>query len=207
MLFKDGDTIVFAGDSTTDADKLSTGDRLGMGYVRLLNGMLNAFCPEVRSRVVNAGVSGNTSADLLTRWEQDVTAEKPDLVFCLIGINDVWRHFDCFDPSRRQISAEEYERNLEAICERAKGARELCLMTPFYMEGNRSDEMRIMTEQYAAVMKGVAKRRGARFIDLQRDFDVYMQSRPGQSITWDRVHPGEIGSLLIARAVWRELQK
>ena len=80
-------------------------------------------------------------------------------------------------------------------------------MTPFYMEGNRSDEMRIMTEQYAAVMKGVAKRRGARVIDLQREFDVYMQSRPGQSITWDRVHPGEIGSLLIARAVWRELQK
>ena len=67
MLFKDGDTIVFAGDSTTDAGKLSTGDRLGTGYVRLLNGMLNAFCPEVRSRVVNAGVSGNTSADLLAR--------------------------------------------------------------------------------------------------------------------------------------------
>ena len=198
MLLRDGDTIVFAGDSTTDADKLSTGDRLGTGYVRLLKGMLNAFCPEIRSRVINAGVSGNTSADLLARWERDVIAEKPDLVFCMIGINDVWRHFDCFDPSRRQISAEEYERNLEAICERAKGARELCLMTPFYMEANRSDEMRIMTDRYINILKELAALHGLPVIDTQARFDKFMESRPGQSVSWDRVHPGAIGSVLLA---------
>ena len=37
--------IVFAGDSTTDADKLSTPDLIGTGYVRLVRDSLTAFRP------------------------------------------------------------------------------------------------------------------------------------------------------------------
>ena len=68
MKLKNGDTIAFAGDSTTDAGKLSTPDGLGCGYVKLVRDALFAFRSYENFRVVNAGIIGNTSADLLARW-------------------------------------------------------------------------------------------------------------------------------------------
>ena len=56
MKLHDGDVIVFAGDSTTDAAKRNTSDGLGNGYVRLIRNALFAFHPENNFRVVNAGV-------------------------------------------------------------------------------------------------------------------------------------------------------
>lgn len=56
-------------------------------------------------------------------------------------------------------------------------------------------------------MKEAAKDRGIKVIDLQKVFDEYMQGRPGQSVSWDRVHPGSVGSMLIAREVLREFER
>ena len=204
MKIKDGDIIVFAGDSTTDADKNATNDRLGNGYVKLVRDALFAFRPSENFRVVNAGVSGNTTLHLLERWEKDVASLDPDVVCCMIGINDVWRHFDYLDPLEKRVNEEDYEKNIEKICEMAKGAREVWLVTPFYMERSRVDEMRVMTEKYAARMRAVAQKRGIKVIDLQKVFDEYMKGRPGQSVSWDRVHPGSVGSMLIAREILRE---
>lgn len=206
MKIKDGDRIVFAGDSTTDADKRVTLDGLGNGYVRLIHDALFAFCPKENFSIVNAGVSGDTSEQLLARWDADVKAQRPDVVFCMIGINDVWRHFDQFDPFYRKISIEEYGCNIEALCKSAESVRDVYFMTPYYMERSHVDEMRVMTEQYAAVMRKIAQSHGFKVIDIQSVFDSYMEGRPGQSIGWDRVHPGPIGSMLIARAVLHELE-
>ena len=65
--------------------------------------------------------------------------------------------------------------------------------------------MRAMTERYAAIARKTAEEYGFVYIDVQADFDEYMKSRPGQSISWDRVHPGEVGSMILARAVLRAL--
>ena len=53
----------------------------------------------------------------------------------------------------------------------------------------------------------LGEKRGINVIDLQKVFDEYMQGRPGQSISWDRVHPGSVGSMLIAREVLREFER
>ena len=206
MKLKSGDVVVFAGDSTTDANKCGTGDRLGNGYVRFVRNALAAYCPQDRYTVINAGVSGNRSCDLLERWDADVSAAKPDAVFCMIGINDVWRHFDSYDVPEIYVSAQEYERNLEKICEKSKDVPYFVFMLPFFMESSRADEMRVMTEEYAARMKKVAKKYGRAVLDTQAEFDEYMKSRAGQSIGWDRVHPNELGSMLLARLILREIE-
>ena len=72
------------------------------------------------------------------------------------------------EPPSEWISEETYEENIVQICEKAKSVREFCLMTPFYMERDRSDEMRSMTERYAARLNTVAKRYGVKVIDLQK---------------------------------------
>lgn len=206
MKLKDGDIIVFAGDSTTDADRCATADGLGNGYVKLVSDTLYAFLPTENYRVVNAGVSGNTSLQLLERWERDVMSLTPDVVFCMIGINDVWRHFDRCEPLQKRISVQEYVENLSLICEKTKGVRVFCIIPPYFMERNRTDEMRVMTEEYAAAAREVAKKYGADVLDVQPAFDEYMLGRSGQTISWDRVHPGWIGSQLIMREIFRYLE-
>lgn len=206
MKLKDGDIIVFAGDSTTDADRNATADGLGNGYVKLVSDALYAFLPTENYRVVNAGVSGNTSLQLLERWERDVMSLTPDVVFCMIGINDVWRHFDRCEPLQKRISVQEYVENLSLICEKTKGVRVFCIIPPYFMERNRTDEMRVMTEEYAAAAREVAKKYRADVLDVQPAFDEYMLGRSGQTISWDRVHPGWIGSQLIMREIFRYLE-
>ncbi len=201
MIFKDGDTIVFAGDSITDADKNTTWDGIGNGYVRLVRDALAAFFPQIGCRVFNAGVSGDNSRDLLARWEKDVDEKKPSVVFCLIGANDIWRHFDRLDPHKPLVSEEEYESNLIEICKKAERYEHFIMIAPYFMERNRSDEMRLLTERYAAIMHAVAQKSGLPVLDAQKEFDAYMEHRSGMSISWDRVHPGAIGSMLLARMV------
>ncbi|HIZ63328.1 MAG TPA: SGNH/GDSL hydrolase family protein [Firmicutes bacterium] len=201
MMFKDGDTIVFAGDSITDADKNTTWDGIGNGYVRLVRDALAAFFPQIRCRVFNAGVSGDNSRDLLARWEKDVDSREPSVVFCLIGANDIWRHFDYLDPEKPLVSEEEYERNLTCICQKAQRYDRFILITPYFMERNLSDEMRLFSERYAAIMRRVALKFGVPVLDAQKEFDAYMEYRSGMSISWDRVHPGAIGSMLLARMI------
>ena len=85
MIFKHMDRIVFAGDSVTDmesAQPVGEGlfENVGKSYVRIVENMLAAFYPEVYLRVTNSGIGGNTSRDLLQRFDRDVVSLKPDWV-------------------------------------------------------------------------------------------------------------------------------
>lgn len=96
MIFENLDRIVFAGDSVTDmgsTNPMGEGlfEGLGKSYVRVIENMLVSWYPELNIRVTNSGISGNTSRDLLNRFERDVLALKPNWVSICIGINDVWR--------------------------------------------------------------------------------------------------------------------
>lgn len=83
MIFEHMDRIVFAGDSVTDmesAQPVGEGlfENVGKSYVRIVENMLAAFYPEIYLRVTNSGISGNTSRDLLQRFDRDVVSLKPD---------------------------------------------------------------------------------------------------------------------------------
>ena len=137
MIFQDGDRIVFAGDSVTDmesAQPVGEGlfDNLGKSYVRIIDNMLAAFYPEVRVRVTNSGTSGNTSRDLLARFDRDVVNLKPDWVSICIGINDVWRQFDTPAMFDYQVMPDEYEANLEKMIKSVKNkVKGVFIITPY----------------------------------------------------------------------------
>ena len=130
MIFEQGDRIVFAGDSVTDmgsAQPVGEGlfDNVGRSYVRIVENMLSAVYPEVNLRITNSGISGNTSRDLLERFDRDVVALNPDWVSICIGINDVWRQFDTPAMFDAQVKPDEYESNIEkmilAVKDKVKG--------------------------------------------------------------------------------------
>ena len=82
MIFEHGDRIVFAGDSVTDMGSACPvgdqgGENLGRSYVRIIDNMLAAWYPERIIAILNAGISGNTSRDLLARWDRDILGCSP----------------------------------------------------------------------------------------------------------------------------------
>ena len=135
------------------------------------------------------------------RFQTDVVDLKPDWVSICIGINDVWRQFDSPAIPDDHVTPEEYEENLEvmilAVKENVKG---IFLLSPYYMEPNKTDQMRARMDAYGAVCRKLAEKHGCRFVDLQEVFDRYFQYRHSSYIAWDRVHPNQVGATIIAKA-------
>lgn len=207
MIFEDGDRVVFAGDSVTDAGrKRPYGEGLwegvGSGYVRNVDSMLSVLYPEKFIHVTNVGCSGATSTDMLRDWETNVEACNPDWVFFMIGANDVWRQFDEPAMYPDANSPEKYRANLEAVCERTVNkVKGLFVISPFYMEANDNDPMKKRMLEYAKIAKEVAEKYGATYIDVQADFDAHLVHRYPAYISWDRVHPNWVGGMIIARKI------
>lgn len=203
MLIKDGQKIVFAGDSVTDCGrKRPIGEGLwegvGNGYVRFIDSYLAAEYPAQTFRCVNMGCGGNTSTDLLDRWDTDITALNPDWVVLLIGINDVWRQFDSPAQTEDGVSPEVFRKNLNEMADKTQA--KMIWMTPYFLEPNENDAMRKRTDEYGAIVKEEAQKRNIPCIDLQQEFSEILKYRHSSFIGWDRVHPGWTGGMIIARA-------
>lgn len=88
--------IVFLGDSVTEGcfELLADGDGFRTvrdpenGYVSVLRRRLTSQYPDLE--IINAGVEGNATQDVLLRLDRDVLSEKPDLTVVCLGLNDVW---------------------------------------------------------------------------------------------------------------------
>lgn len=205
MLFENGDRIVFTGDSTTDADRgRPVGEGLwagtGTGYVRQIENILNVVYPDKLFWISNTGCGGNTSLDLRNRWQNDVMNLKPDWVSVMIGINDIWRRFDSPAIRSSHVYANEYRQNLCEMMERTLPVvKGMVLISPYYIEANREDRMRAATDEYITICAEVAKKYNIVFVNVQQAFDEYLQYRHSSYVAWDRVHPGPIGSAIIAR--------
>lgn len=211
MIFQTGDRVVFAGDSVTDSGRKrpygeGLWEGLGNGYVRNIDSMLSVLYPERLIHITNVGCSGATSTDMLRDWETNVEACKPDYVFFMIGANDVWRQFDEPAMYRESYTPEVYRANLEAVCDRTVGrVKKLFVISPFYMEANEGDPMKKRMVEYAGICKEVAEKYGATYIDVQADFDAHLVHRYPAYISWDRVHPNWVGSMIIARRVMQAI--
>jgi lysophospholipase L1-like esterase len=209
MIFENGDRIVFAGDSVTDMGSthpVGEGlfDNLGRGYVRVIESLLVACYPEYSFRITNSGISGNTSRDLLERFDRDVVALNPDWVSICIGINDVWRQFDVPAFLDYAVQPDEYESNVErmilAVKDRVKG---VFILSPYYIEPNRADAMRARMDEYVAICEKLAKKHGCYFVNFQKLYEDFCQHQHSSLIAWDRVHPNQMGATLMAREFLR----
>lgn len=205
MIFEKNDKIIFIGDSVTDCGREAFGEgilQVGTGYVQQVQTVLDAQCPELSLRIINKGTSGNTIRDIKTRWEQDVLAHSPGWVCLMVGINDVWRQFDCPNRLELHVSLEEYTATLEELVAqtlpRVKG---MLLMSPVYIEPNLREPLRAMLDTYQAAMRSVAKKHGLVYVDAQASFDRYLQHRHSSAISWDRIHPNPVGHMILATAL------
>ncbi|RXJ02087.1 GDSL family lipase [Anaerobacillus alkaliphilus] len=211
MKLKEGQTLLFIGDSITDCDRAKPhGEGLfgayGNGYVSLVQAFLQATYPNLRIRVVNKGISGNTVRDLKNRWQEDVLAYKPEWLSVMIGINDVWRQFDVPHIKEKHVYLDEYKETLRILVQETRPLVEgMVLMTPYFIENNEQDPMRQMMDQYGDIVKQISDEFNCIFVNTQAVFNKILGDLHSSALAWDRVHPTPTGHMLLAREFLTEI--
>ena len=207
MEFKKKSRILFVGDSITDCQRdynapLAGWGSFGEGYVTLINAFTMSLYPEKEYMIINKGISGDTIRDLEKRWQEDVINIHPDVVNIMIGINDVWRHFDSVFNQVSLIEIDEFVKIYrKLIQETLKETSNVVLLSAFMFEKNSDDDMKKMLHLFQKATEDLAIEFDLPFVDVQKKVDSFLIHQSNYALSSDRVHPSTIsGHMLIAKA-------
>lgn len=192
LSIQSGDTLVFIGDSITDAERHRQAySPFGFGYVHFVAYALKATCPELDINVVNAGVSGDTIVDLKNRWSRDALAHEPNVLSMLVGINDVWRLTVEPDDVLNAASPREYELTYDQLVSRTEDrcGSQLVLMEPFMFCRNQRNPVFEALQPYLDAVRRLAARHRATLVPLQQKIDELIERVPPEKWSDDTVHP------------------
>jgi acyl-CoA thioesterase-1 len=192
--------LVTLGDSITQA-----GGRPG-GYVWQIDQYLQLLFPDHKIEVVNAGISGHKSNDMLARFQRDVLDKKPDVVTISVGINDVWHGYTAEHPAGygpNRIPLPDYRRNVEAMMTAAeKAGVRVVLFTTSIFEDRPDSPRNLRIAGYNDVLRELAQAHGAILADQNAAFMAAWAKNTasgGPKLTSDQVHFALPGDSLMAR--------
>ncbi len=205
-LLQDGDSVLFQGDSITDAGRDRTNpEHLGYGYALFAASWFQALYPEKNVRFLNRGVGGDRIKDLRMRWQEDCLALRPTWISLLVGINDTWRRYDQGEVT----SAVEFEETYRVLLDQALAAHKvsLILCEPFVLptapdrKGWRED-----LDPKIAVVRRLAHEYGALSVAFDSQFAQAATRREPAFWADDGVHPTSAGHALMAQAWLKAVQ-
>jgi lysophospholipase L1-like esterase len=202
-----GNTILFQGDSITDAGRqrnlgqeVNSFEAMGDGYAWLVAGQLLANARDDNLKFFNRGISGNKVYQLAERWQADCLDLRPDVVSILIGVNDVWHMLE----GQHDGTLKKYETDYQALVARTKEALpqvKLIVCEPFVLNvGEVNDSWFPIFDAYRGAARRIADTAGAIFVPFQALFDRATMLMPPEHWGADGVHPTGYGSALMAHA-------
>lgn len=174
---------------------------------------------EPGSDVVNAGINGHTTGDLLNRLQHDVVDLDPERVLVLVGTNDV----------RNGVDPAESHGNVEKILDELRDgtSADLAVMSLQPLGEQLDSELNHQVRGYNAMLKAEAEERGIDYLPLfesleplldgeapeftfpiiETAFDRFllgktfneMSEKHGLQVTADNVHLNERGALVAGR--------
>ncbi|MHC4482241.1 MAG: SGNH/GDSL hydrolase family protein [Planctomycetota bacterium] len=189
---KPNQTILFTGDSITDADRDQPAFRpFGSGYVHFVANLLLAGYPHLNLNIINTGIGGNTIRDLKSRWEKDCLRHKPDVLSVLIGINDLYWQYADSAGFARGVYPDEYELTYKRLLSqvRQRCNLQLVLMEPFMFCDDRENRMFEGLRAYIDIVRKLAKEFDAVLVSLQSRIDEQIKQVPPEKWSADSVHP------------------
>lgn len=204
---RDGQRVVFIGDSITDCGRRGDAAPFGNGYVQATIDLITARYPERRIEYVNTGIGGNTVADLHGRWDADAIAHRPDWLSVKIGINDLHR---TLDQTPQAVPTDQYQTLYREILTRAAGETDanLILIDPFYIstaDAGREAEVLRRLSGYLDVVHRLADEFGALSVRTHEAFQEQLRYRPASAFCPEPVHPNLSGHVVIAHALLKVL--
>lgn len=201
---KDGDRIVFLGDSIT------AGGAGPKGYISMIRADLEKKYADKKIECIGAGISGNKVPNLQARVEKDVVAKKPTIVVIYIGINDVWHGEK--DPARGTMP-DAFTAGLKEVIGKIKaGGARVILCTPTVIGEKKAgkNSLDAKLDQYSDLSRGLAKELDLQLIDLRKAFVDHLAANNPEDkekgiLTPDRVHLNEAGNRLVADTMLKTL--
>ena len=169
------------------------GDSITLRYASVLEQQIKQKFADVTSKVINAGVSGETSRDGLRRIEE-VVEKQPNIVIIGFGMNDCGKE----PPNRVPVS--EFVRNLVHMIERLRaiGAR-ILLLTLNPLKGVLNNHGNVSVCRYNEAVRSVAQETGARPVDIHAEW--LRKIVPHDRGLTDAVHPNPMGVRLYAETI------
>ncbi len=206
---KDGDTIVFLGDSITHQCL----------YTQYVEDYFYTRYPKLSVRFHNAGVGGARAIDALARFDRDVAAYHPKYVTVLLGMND-----GTYIPYDEQ-TFQTYRKDMLELAQRIRdiGAKPI-LITPTMYDSRaarlnpkrrassppeRLELYNSVLAYYGAWLREIAAESGDGFVDMYGPLNnLTLQQRktdPNFTMIPDAVHPGPAGQLVMAYAILSDM--
>ncbi len=169
-------------------------------------------------KVYNAGVNGNTTANLLSRLDRDVLSKDAELVVLMAGTNDML-HND------KSVCVEEYEKNYQELINRLQKKATVIMMTippiyaPYLVQRKPQFKGDLQAPQARVdsanqVIRKLAAKNNCKLIDLNgillacgganTDKDGLFQNEANMAIN-DGIHPTTNGYKVIATAVYQTI--
>lgn len=197
--------IIFFGDSVSDAGRNHFDDRdLGSGYVKIAEGKLRLMYPDTEIVVLNRGVNGDRTEQLVERVQKDVIDEHPDIVVLQIGVNDAWHRFVIGVDVTPEQFRERYSYLVETI---KKSGAQLVLLQPFVLPIGDKPRLRPYIDRFNAIISEIAKAEKVPLIPMDEIFTGVTQDIPPEQFAEDGVHPTHRGCRYIADQVIKEIKK
>lgn len=150
--------------------------------------------------VINQGISGETTVELLGRIERDVFSYNPALVMITIGGNDA-------KNLQKNISLQRYTDNLRKLCSDLRSRDVQVVLQTYYcpMYHLGPDGFREKFESYMEANRILAKEMSLLLVDQYKQFEPMYTAHPeayGQLMR-DWIHVNPFGNLLMGQHVSR----
>ena len=192
--------IVCFGDSITGRYYHSGGRRAWSDMLELA---LQRLYPKARLKVINAGISGNTSTQGLARMQKDVLDHHPHLVVIMFGMNDL--AYGTVTPEQDVAKKTVFTTNLDkmiAKCRAVKAEVILCTQNPVYPEAvpARPPER---VKEYASLIFEKGRELGVPVVDVYAEWEALRQRdlRAWRILMSETIHPSMDGHKRIAEQV------
>ncbi|GAB6009575.1 SGNH/GDSL hydrolase family protein [Dysgonomonas reticulitermitis] len=202
--FKEGDRVVFLGNSITDGGHYHS-------YIWLY--YMTRF-PDMRITVMNAGIGGDQASDMVKRLDGDVFSKRPTVLIATFGMNDTG-YFEYNGDQPEKFADEKVKASYDAYKQMEARFKNLVNTNIVLMGSSPYDETAIIEGSTAFRNKNKAMQRvvdfqresaktnGWQFFDLNQPMTTINQQFQQKDPTFticgnDRIHPDNDGHMVMA---------
>ena len=208
--FKDGERVVFLGDSITHGGR----------YVADLQFWWLLRHPDSNVKIFNAGICGQRANHGLERFDWDVAPLKPTRIFILFGMNDVSRDsrwappYDAKKLQKQDELLATYVKNMTALVKKCRdyGVSPTIITPTPYDQYSPRPEAKVAAgtddpglKRFAAAARELAQKEQLELVEFYDVLAPILKANPDRLFLKDRVHPAQEGHLLMANCVLKAM--
>lgn len=200
---KDGDRILFIGDSITDVKFNRRSDCKIHGKNIWAKQTAKELSKKYKGlKFFYKGIASNRTYHIYDRLTRDCIDLKPNVIIMLIGVNDAWENYvpEQYPPLKRPMTPhmKEIYRRIRTELDDAQ----LLVLLPFMID-TVEEKLPFHTKlnEFRDILSKLAIENDTPTVDLQSAFDKEQKLTAPEKLSVDGIHPTNLGHSVIAKEV------